>query len=690
MATSRHTLARTAGAAASIAAMTFVVFGSSPALADQATNGCMREIAGFNLGCTSNDVRIAGVARNPDGSPKLTVIDPTSGQPLPENKCAYKGADVTFKAEFDLVLSAQTRYDIGIYFATDGDLNDDGAVSGSCDIVSLDKDNSTPFIQLDPPQDACGDINAANSPLRPEVTLTTACIDDDENGQLDLPYCLSWRQPGSNELCAGPLDAFPGSPSKCKCDKAFNVPIAVPRSTISVTKTPSVDFVDETGGPVTYTAVVTNNGIDPNNPFTVTSLVDNVFGDLNAIDGSCKSAVPFQLGSGASRTCTFTATVNGSAKPNSYEHVNKVTASGADARGNTNSAEATATVIIRNVKPSISVTKDADKAYVLEPGGNVTYTVKVTNNGNTFDPVKITNIADDHFSSLNSDCSTIMGQFFALGASKTCTFTKYVTGPVKTTHTNKVTVDVVDDDDDTASASDTADVEIRDVKPTIAVTKTPSPGTVDEPGGNVTFTVRITNESLIDDVFITSLADDTFGNLDGKGTCAVPVGGIKITKGGSNYYECSFTGYIPGDVGGSHVNTITAQGKDDDDEAVWDTGSATVNINDVMPNIRITKTVKKVVATYRVVISNESEAEEAYLSGLSDDKFGDLVTKGYCKALPELGLNPKDQEGASYECEFEQELIESPHKNTVSVTAGDNDGNFVAPTPADDAEVTFK
>ncbi len=39
-----------------------------------------------------------------------------------------------------------------------------------------------------------------------------------------------------------------------------------------------------------------------------------------------------------------------------------------------------------------------------------------------------------------------------------------------------------------------------------------------EPGGDVTFTVRIDNTSAVDDVTIDSLTDTIYGDLDGQGT----------------------------------------------------------------------------------------------------------------------------------------------------------------------------
>ena len=60
--------------------------------------------------------------------------------------------------------------------------------------------------------------------------MTATCIPS-EDGLLRLPYCTSWRQPGGNELCTSPLQAFPGAPSKCKCDDTFSIAISVPFTT---------------------------------------------------------------------------------------------------------------------------------------------------------------------------------------------------------------------------------------------------------------------------------------------------------------------------------------------------------------------------------------------------------------------------------------------------------------------------
>src|SRR5205807_1666728 len=60
----------------------------------------------------------------------------------------------------------------------------------------------------------------------------------------------------------------------------------------------------EPGGDFTYTVVVTNTGTEP---VTITSLTDNVYGDLTTrANSTCTTAKGTVLAPGASYTCTFT------------------------------------------------------------------------------------------------------------------------------------------------------------------------------------------------------------------------------------------------------------------------------------------------------------------------------------------------------------------------------------------------
>ncbi|HMN29795.1 MAG TPA: hypothetical protein PKE45_16710, partial [Caldilineaceae bacterium] len=68
------------------------------------------------------------------------------------------------------------------------------------------------------------------------------------------------------------------------------------------------------------------------------------------------------------------------------------------------------------------------------------------------------------------------------------------------------------------TATDSAFVDVR---PTISVSKSPNPATAPETGGNVQFTVVVTNNSG-EAVTLDTLNDSLYGNLDHQGTCGLP------------------------------------------------------------------------------------------------------------------------------------------------------------------------
>ena len=106
--------------------------------------------------------------------------------------------------------------------------------------------------------------------------------------------------------------------------------------------------------------------------------------------------------------------------------------------------------------------------------------------------------------------------------------------------------------------------------------KTATPTSLLEPGGNSTFSVTVVNTSAVDQVTISSLVDNVYGNLDGKGTCDVSPP-VVLAPGAQ--YQCSFTGAVSGNAGTSHTDTVTASGQDDDGNPVSDSDDATVTIN---------------------------------------------------------------------------------------------------------------
>src|SRR6266567_1797524 len=185
---------------------------------------------GQTLGCTSNDVMIAHVTniRDLQGNPITTCI---------------AGSTITFQADYEVVLTAQDRYDIGLYLDTNGDPEGDGALTGTCTSSVITATNAQNFKNLDSAPDVCGDITGSlgtgsgNSynPQNVHMVVSASCVAG-ANSKLKLPNCTSWRQPGSNEVCTGIADAYPGSPSKCNCDKNYTIDVTVEHPHLTVTK----------------------------------------------------------------------------------------------------------------------------------------------------------------------------------------------------------------------------------------------------------------------------------------------------------------------------------------------------------------------------------------------------------------------------------------------------------------------
>src|SRR5262245_52382440 len=106
-----------------------LLLGAQPA---SAVDNCIQDVwkahgNNQNLTCTANDVTLS----------KATNIDIITG-----GSCTGTGANrvckcndqqqVNFTADFEMDLTADTRYDVGFYIATDSDPNGDGALTGQC------------------------------------------------------------------------------------------------------------------------------------------------------------------------------------------------------------------------------------------------------------------------------------------------------------------------------------------------------------------------------------------------------------------------------------------------------------------------------------------------------------------------------------------------------------------------------
>jgi hypothetical protein len=333
-----------------------------------------------NLTCTANDVTLSSASN-------VNII---TGGICDASGCkCFAGQTFTFTAVFSMTLTTQTRYDVGFYIATDTDSNNDGALTGQCTATVSTTNNTSNFVQLDGTPDACGEIDSAHNPLKVtsnEITMTCPAAGE----QVVVPFCTTWRQPGSNELCQVTNDAFPGSPSKCNCGD-LPIPIFSAPVEFTPTKTAVTTEVDESGGAATYTVAVHNDSTVA--ALNLTSLTDDKYGDITTVHAagggffavtSTDCAVPQNIAPSGTYTCTFVGTVPPGNSGGRFTDV--VTACGSNiANPNPVCKTDDAFVLYRDVPQAPTLVKAATAC--VNSQVDVSYTVVVTNNpGNDTSP----------------------------------------------------------------------------------------------------------------------------------------------------------------------------------------------------------------------------------------------------------------------------------------------------------------
>jgi hypothetical protein len=445
---------------------------------------CIGDLSGYGPGinCTANDVRIG----------KASNIRDVSGNII---ESCTAGSTLSATGDF-MVLTGTARYDIGLYFSTDTDNDNNGAKSGQCVVTKLTYDNNVGdkyippnannFINLDllldrkgniiQPGDSCGDINTANNPQWVRVSFTAPCVASTssfynpdtkscevfQQGQtlpadwkpcVRLPNAVSWRQDGANGVCDSPLDAYPGTTAKCKVDADFGIPVKVEQANIAVTKSPATNEVQAPGNWVLYTVQVQNKGSYAS--MEITTLTDTIGGcyyDLstpdtvvgtgdgckNLTENNCNTLIGDTLGPAhTSAYCSFKGPVIGDGGTSVSDTVKACGATGGGSACNT----ATARVDITLASTPPTVTKTPSWRM------DATYTVVVSNPSSTytFTVTKLEDLvtvgSDTTTTDITSSCTPVLtGSPIDKGQTRTCTFTKeLLSKDVPYTNTVKVT-----------------------------------------------------------------------------------------------------------------------------------------------------------------------------------------------------------------------------------------------------------
>lgn len=175
-----------------------------------------------SVNCESNDVDMATITAT-------SITEPCSGP----------GDMATVNFQVAVAANAGTRYDIGIFIATDGG----NALNGQCLHTDLQPVALTPTpasghgAYKDADGDACGDLEKPVVNLLDISNVQVVCRDDNNDGQLDIATLISWQQNIEPTPCTGPQDAIPGTSAKCRNDVVVVGNVPVPTRTATATAT---------------------------------------------------------------------------------------------------------------------------------------------------------------------------------------------------------------------------------------------------------------------------------------------------------------------------------------------------------------------------------------------------------------------------------------------------------------------
>ena len=246
---------------------------------------------------------------------------------------------------------------------------------------------------------------------------------------------------------------------------------------------------------------------------------------------------------------------------------------------------------------------------------------------------------------------------------------------------------------------DTFEVPVRVEDATISVDKTASPTQINEPGGQVTFTVSITNTSNVEAVQISSIVDVPFGDKGAgssstENTCPGLIG-TTLAPGATT--SCYFKDDVWGNAGQTKTDTVTVTAyQSSTGQSLQDDDPADVEILDVDNTPTLQKTAQStancsVDATYQVVVSNNSEVDELTLSALTDDKFGSIASVHGNVVSTGCSVPQKIETNSNYTCSFVGRIAsatcELNHTNKVTADVTDDDNKNS--NPYDDATVVL-
>lgn len=322
--------------------------------------------------------------------------------------------------------------------------------------------------------------------------------------------------------------------------------------------------------------------------------------------------------------------------------------------------------VVSTADPSMVLAVSVAPETLQEPGGNLQYSLDLTNSGDV--PITVTQLSDTRGTLAGSSCRS--GSVLLPGATYSCDSTETAQeADAGETLTNTFQA-LASAGAVVLEAGAVVQVPVLDVGPAMTVGYSANPLTVDEPGGEVTFEVLVSNQSSAESFYLDLLVDDQFGDLTdlANSTCVVPQ-----EIGGLGAYACSATVGVTGNAGDLRIHTLSASGTDNEGgRATEEAASQAITILDVLPSVSLMLTPE----SFQLPETGGAIESVTVMVQVTDLVGAEATTLSEWQGLPDDTTCEEDV-ALPYSCELTLEVSGEPGtvEWTFLVVVVDDDGN---------------
>ncbi|MER5495186.1 hypothetical protein [Streptomyces sp. NPDC002490] len=387
--------------------------------------------------------------------------------------------------------------------------------------------------------------------------------------------------------------------------------VVVPLRAITVTKAAEQTQFSSAGQTITYTFTVTNNGRVPLSGVAVTDIGP----------GNPPVTCPVtDIAPGATISCAASYTTT-AADVQAGQVEDSATATGTTEEGDTATDDSNTVTVPYVPAPEADLAVVKTGPATVAPGGQVSYTITVTNNGPQDStgweltdtvPAGLTNVTTSTPGcGIGGGVLTCSGGALANGDSVTIQVTGTV-APGATTVTNTAEVTGNEDDPDPDNNTSTTTTDVEALEADLAVVKS-GPASV-AAGGQLTYTITVSNNGP-DDSSGWKVTDSIPAGLANVTTstpgCGVGAGVLTCTGGAlanGDSVTIQVTGTVAADATGI-TNTAEVTGNEPDPDPDNNTSTTTTEVEAKQADLAVVKTGPASVSvgdrlTYTITVSN--------------------------------------------------------------------------------------